>query len=144
PEHAGSRFGGPHFLAQDKKGRLYTTEGVAGRVQQLSPEGKPLLAWGDKGDQPGGFGSLKLGLSKFSFGPIGIMLDRHDPVWVSSLNDRVQQFTPEGKYIRGIGGTGKNPGQFSRPHGMAVDSKGFLYVADASNQRIQKFAVGKP
>ncbi|HMF20149.1 MAG TPA: 6-bladed beta-propeller, partial [Gemmataceae bacterium] len=144
PEHAGSRFGGPHFLAQDSKGRLYTTEGVAGRVQQLSPEGKPLLAWGDKGDQPGGFGSLKLGLSKFSFGPIGIMLDRHDRVWVSSLNDRVQQFTPEGKYILSIGGTGKGPGQFSRPHGMAVDSKGFLYVADASNQRIQKFAVGKP
>jgi hypothetical protein len=143
PEHAGSRFGGPHFLAQDSKGRLYTTEGVASRVQQLSPDGKPLLAWGDKGDQPGGFGSLKLGLSKFGFGPIGIMIDRRDRVWVSSLNDRVQQFTLEGKFVLGIGGTGKGPGQFSRPDGMAMDSKGFLYVADASNQRIQKFAVAE-
>ena len=55
-EPAGSRFGGPHFLAQDSRGRLYTTEGSLGRVQQFSSEGKPLLAWGDKGDQPGGFG----------------------------------------------------------------------------------------
>src|SRR5947199_367123 len=51
PEPAGSRFGGPHFLTQDSKGRLYTTEGARGRVQQLSAEGQPLLAWGDKGNQ---------------------------------------------------------------------------------------------
>lgn len=40
----GSRFGGPHFLARDGKGRLYTTEGTMGRVQQFSAEGKPLRA----------------------------------------------------------------------------------------------------
>jgi sugar lactone lactonase YvrE len=144
PEHAGSRFAGPHLLALDSKGRLYTTEGVAGRVQQFSPEGKPLLAWGDKGAQPGGFGALATPYSKQTFGPIGILVDRHDRVWVSSLNDRVQAFSPEGKFILGIGGTGKEPGQFVRPHGMAVDSKGFLYVADAGNQRIQKFEVPEP
>ena len=144
PEPAGSRFGGPHFLAQDSKGRLYTTEGVLGRVQQFSAEGKPLLAWGDKGDQPGGFGALQTGYAKHTFGPIGVLVDRHDRVWVSSLNDRVQAFTPEGKYLFGIGGTGKEPGQFARPHGMAVDSKGHLYVGDAGNQRIQKFEIPDP
>jgi tripartite motif-containing protein 71 len=63
---------------------------------------------------------------------------------VSSLNDRVQAFTPEGKLLFGLGGPGDGPGQFSRPHGMAVDSKGNLYVADASNQRVQKFALPAP
>lgn len=140
-EPAGSRFGGPHFLAQDSKGRLYTTEGLLGRVQQFSPEGKPLSAWGDKGDQPGGFGALATGYSKFTMGPIAILVDRRDRVWVSSLNDRVQAFTPEGKFLLGLGGTGTDPGKFVRPHCMAVDSKGYLYVADAGNQRIQKFEV---
>lgn len=144
PEAAGSRFAGPHFLALDSKGRLYTTEGVRGRVQQFAPEGKPLSAWGDKGTQPGGFGALKTGYAPNTFGPIAIYVDRHDRVWVSSLNDRVQLFTTEGKYLFGIGGTGNEPGQFARPHGMAVDSKGHLYVADAGNERIQKFEIPDP
>ena len=140
----GSRFGGPHFLALDSKGRLYSTEGSLGRVQQFSLEGKPLLAWGDKGKQPGGFGALQTGFAKNTFGPIAIMVYRHDRVWVSSLNDRVQVFTPEGKYLFGLGGSGAGPGQFARPHGMVVDSKGNLFVADAGNQRIQKFEVPNP
>lgn len=143
-EHAGSRFGGPHFLAMDSQGRLYTTEGVAGRVQQFSPDGKALLAWGSKGDEPGGFGEYQTGFSKNSFGPIGILVDRFDRVWVSSLNDQVQLYTPEGKFLFGIGGSGDKPGEFARPHGMALDSQGRLYVADAGNQRIQKFAIPEP
>jgi sugar lactone lactonase YvrE len=143
-ETRGSRFGGPHFLARDSIGRIYTTEGTLGRVQQFSAEGKPLRAWGDKGSQPGGFGALKTGFSKSTFGPIGVFVDRRDRVWVSSLNDRVQAFTTDGKFLFGLGGTGKNPGQFARPHGMAVDSKGHLYVADAGNQRVQKFEIPDP
>jgi sugar lactone lactonase YvrE len=143
-EVAGSRFGGPHFLAQDSQGRLYTTEGVMGRIQQLSGAGRPLLAWGNKSDDPGGFGAYQFGGLKNTFGPIGVAVDRHDRVWVSSLNDRVQAFTPEGKYLFGISTSGEEPGQLSKPHGMAFDSCGNLYVADASNQRIQKFAVPQP
>jgi DNA-binding beta-propeller fold protein YncE len=144
PEPAGSRFAGPHFLALDSKNRLYTTEGCLARVQQLTAAGKPITAWGDNGNQPGGFGGLKTGYAKNAFGPIGILVDRHDRVWVSSLNGRVQVFTPEGKYLFGIGASGKEPGQFARPHGMALDSAGNLYVADAGNQRIQKFAIPAP
>ena len=107
------------MIARDSQGRLYTTEGTAGRVQQFSAEGKVLASWGDKSKQDGGFGDLKTGYSKNGFGPIGILVDRQDRVWVSSLNDRVQAFTPEGKFLFGIGGTGKESGQFARPHGMA-------------------------
>lgn len=82
--------------------------------------------------------------ANLTFGPIGVMVDKHDRVYVSSLNDRVQLFTPEGTYLFGLGGTGNEPGQFVRPHGMTVDSKGHLYVADAGNQRIQKFAIPEP
>ncbi len=87
---------------------------------------------------------METGFSKQTFGPIGVAVDRHDRVWVSSLNDRVQAFTPEGKFLFGIGGTGTEPGQFEQPHGMAFDSHGHLYVADSGNQRIQKFKIPSP
>jgi sugar lactone lactonase YvrE len=144
PEEKGSRFAGPHFITLDSKGRLYTTEGCAARVQQFSLEGKPLGAWGNKTQEPGGFGAKKFTYAPNPFGPIGVFVDPQDRVWVSSLNDRVQAFTPEGKYLFGIAGTGEGPGQLARPHGMAMDSKGNLYVCDAGNQRIQKFAIPRP
>ncbi len=144
PEPAGSRFAGPHFLAQDSQGRLYTTEGVLGRVQQLTPDGQPMSAWGNKSEKPGGFGAYPTGFSQNSFGPVGVMVDRHDRVWVSSLNDRVQCFTPHGTFLFAAGGPGHEPGQWARPHGMAMDGKGYLYVADAGNERIQKFEVPRP
>lgn len=140
-EPKGSRFAGPHFISMDSKKRLYTSEAVQGRIQQLTTDGMPLMAWGSKGDEPGGFGAYRFGNLKNTFGPIGVFVDRRDRVWVSSLNDRVQAFTSDGKYLHAIAVSGKEPGQLSRPHGMAMDSMGFLYVADASNQRIQKFAV---
>ncbi len=143
-EPKGSRFAGPHFLSLDCRGRLYTTEGTLGRVQQLSAEGMPLGSWGSKGDEPGGFGALETGFSKISFGPVAVMVDRHDRVWVSSLNDRVQAFTPQGKYLFGITNSGEKPGELAQPHGIAMDSAGHLYVCDAGNQRIQKFAVPGP
>lgn len=139
-EPKGSRFGGPHFVALDRRGRVYTTEGALARIQQFSPEGRPLLAWGDHSEGPGGFGAYALPGGKSSMGPIAVMVDRQDRVWVTSLNNRAQCFTPEGKLLMSIG-PGKEPGQLQRPHGMATDSHGNLYVADAANQRIQKFAL---
>ncbi len=38
------------------------------------------------------------------------------------------------------GGDGTGPGQFKNPRGLAVDAKGFIYIADYHNARIQKFA----
>lgn len=143
-EPAGSRFAGPHFLTLDSRGLFYTTEGVMGRVQQLTAEGKPLLAWGNKTDEPGGFGEYNFGNLKNTFGPIGIFADKHNRIWVSSLNNRVQAFIPEGKFLFGIMEAGEKPGQLDHPHGMAMDSQGHLYIADSGNQRIQKFEIPAP
>ena len=42
------------------------------------------------------------------------------------------------------GGPGRYPGQFTLPHGIAVDSGGNVYVAEQEGRRIQKFLVVDP
>ena len=71
-EPAGSRFAGPHFISQDSKGRLYTSEGVLGRIQQFDRDGTPTAVWGDKKKEPGAFGEYRFGKLKNTFGPIGV------------------------------------------------------------------------
>jgi DNA-binding beta-propeller fold protein YncE len=45
-------------------------------------------------------------------------------------------------YLTQWGSFGTGNGQFNVPFGVAVDSFGNVYVADADNSRIQKFTSG--
>jgi hypothetical protein len=131
-----SRGGGPHFLAFNSHGDLYTTEASVGRVQKFNPDGKFLLAWGDNEVGPGHFGG-----HKSMPGPLAIAVDHQDQVWVTSTNNYAHQFTADGRFLRRVGGEGSEPGQFKLPHGLAFDGQQYLYVADARNSRIQKLAI---
>ena len=56
-------------------------------------------------------------------------------VWILRRSD----LEVVGEFGRG----GRQVGQFLRPHGMSVDSRGNIYVGEASTgRRVQKFAVG--
>ena len=37
------------------------------------------------------------------------------------------------------GSVGSNPGQFNNPAGIVLDPKGYVFVVDSNNDRIQKF-----
>ena len=141
---AGGRFAGPQFVAFDRAGAVYTTDAALDRIQKFTPEGKLLAFWGSESPEPGGFGPPPMqNGAPIMGGPISLCVDPRDQVWVSATNNRVQQFTNDGKYLQGIGGEGKAPGKFDLPHGIALDSQGSLYVTDTMNARIQKFAVGE-
>jgi DNA-binding beta-propeller fold protein YncE len=43
------------------------------------------------------------------------------------------------EFVASWGSQGSGDGQFDKPKGIAVDSSGFIYVADSNNHRIQKF-----
>ena len=139
----GGRFAGPQFVSFDRAGNVYATDAALDRIQKFTPEGQLLAYWGSESAGPGGFGpppQNKDGTPGMG-GPISLCVDRQGRVWVSATNNLVQQFTNDGKYLRGVGGKGAEPGRFHLPHGLALDSRECLYVADTMNGRIQKFAT---
>ncbi len=52
-------------------------------------------------------------------------------------NNRIQEFTAEGEYIRKVG----FPGQFSHPQGIAIDPEGHVWLVDSGNDRIVEFTT---
>jgi sugar lactone lactonase YvrE len=54
-------------------------------------------------------------------------------------NARVHKFSPEGKHLFSWGEPGTAPGQFNLPHGVWIDRRGRLLVADRENDRVQIF-----
>jgi tripartite motif-containing protein 71 len=87
------------------------------------------------------WGSFGTGDGQFDR-PAGITnqdLGRSTMYVVDSGNDRIQMFTPDGKFISKWGSTGSGDGQFNFPVGLTVDQKGNVLVADTGNNRIQKF-----
>ncbi len=140
--HPKAFFAGPTFLAVDEHGNVYTTEAVLGRVQKFSPSGKFLSAWGDNGVEPGKFGRFFGAFEQKNMqGPTGLVFDAQGRLWVNAIGGRIQRFTANGAYQVGFGEEGTKAGQFYAPHGIAIDSRGCLYIVDAFNHRIQKFAA---
>ncbi len=140
--HPKAFFAGPTFLACDRQGNIYTTEAPLCRVQKFTPDGSFLLTWGGNEIAPGKFGGYFTAFGQGNMrGPTGICFDAQGRLWANSIGGRIQQFSDSGEYLSGFGEEGAKPGQFYAPHGLAIDSRGCLYIVDAFNHRIQKFDV---
>jgi sugar lactone lactonase YvrE len=72
--------------------------------------------------------------------PSGVAISTEGQIWIADARDRVLVLDATGKYVRTVGASGSDPGQFKMPRGLGFDAGGNLYVADAGNNRIQKFA----
>ena len=92
---------------------------------------KPLSEWGS-------FGILKAG--HFSH-PQFLAVGDDGSVYITDLgNKRVQKFSSDGEYLTEWGQSGKHPGGFHFPSGIAV-SNDSVFVADNYLNRIQKFTL---
>jgi DNA-binding beta-propeller fold protein YncE len=148
------------FIGPDDS--VYCADDGNHTVNKFTPEGKLLLTLGKKG-QPSdtGFTFEGEGGKKLNFfealttvkrggppfnAPTGVALSATGEIYVSDGygNARVHKFSPDGKLLLSWGEPGKGPGQFVVPHGLAVDKRGRVLVADRHNNRIQIFdAEGK-
>src|SRR5215469_1885015 len=72
--------------------------------------------------------------------PSGLAVDADGNLYVcDTLNDRVEVFDADGKFILAYGKNGDGPGYFARPKGVAIDSDGHIWVADGMQDRVQVF-----
>ena len=76
----------------------------------------------------------------YFFEPTDVAFDPQGNIFVSDgyQNSTIHKFDKDGNIVREVGTKrGSGPGEFSTPHAIAVDARGFVYVADRSNGRIQ-------
>jgi DNA-binding beta-propeller fold protein YncE len=78
---------------------------------------------------PGNFGA-----------PSNVAVDKDGNVYVTdTMNNRVEIFDPDGKFISLFGKHGDGPGYLARPKGIAIDGDGHIWVADEYQDRVQVF-----
>jgi sugar lactone lactonase YvrE len=127
-----NEFKQPAGLAVDnKRKRLYVVDTHQHKVIALNKDtGEEIMTFGQRGDKAG----------QFNF-PSYVTLDRKGNIFVvDTMNGRVQQFDPKGRFIRSWGKLGDAPGMFARPKGIGIDSEGHVYVVDAAFNNIQIFS----
>jgi sugar lactone lactonase YvrE len=132
-----------HGLRIDRDGNLWATDVGGHIVMKLTRDGKPLLTIGTKGEA--GEWNEATGSHKLNQ-PNDVVIAANGDVFIAQGHTpgpdgdaRVLKFDKNGKFITSWGGKGSEPGQFQVAHGIAIDAKGLLWVADRENQRIQVF-----
>ncbi len=140
----------PHGLHVDDDGNVWVTDmqgneaGTKGhQVIKFSPEGEVLLRLGKAGQPGSGPGQLNE--------PCDVITSRNGDIFVSDghtgqfpdpppgSTGRILKFDKDGNFVKEWGEIGSEPGNFRTPHGLELDSKGRLLVADRGNHRIQIF-----
>ena len=121
-----------HNICTDADGWVYVADRENHRVQVFDGNGKYEAQWVNM-HRPSGL-YLVPGKCPICFiGEIGPYLNfnREAP----NLGPRVSVVDHQGKLLARLGlipGAGTKPGQFTSPHGLAVDSRGDLYVAEVA------------
>ena len=124
---------GCHGLAVDSKDNVWVTDTGHHQVFKVSHNGELLMTVGTKG-VPGLDGTH---LNR----PTDVVVAPTGEFYVSDGygNSRVAKFSADGKFLFDWGSKGTEAGEFDLPHGIALDAKGRVYVADRTNNRIQVF-----
>ena len=129
----GGVFKNPHQIRFDKDGNLWAVDNGYHTVRKFTPDGKVLLTIGTK-DQAG---EDETHLNQ----PTDVAITPSGDVFVSDgyVNSRIVHYDKNGQFVKAWGRLGVGPGEFSLPHGIAVDSAGRLYIVDRNNARVQVF-----
>ncbi|MBU90809.1 MAG: hypothetical protein CL475_00105 [Acidobacteria bacterium] len=147
-------FAFPHGFYLDHEGFLWVTEGGShGDVRATLGEsmglGHQVLKLNQRGDvvmRLGEAGVWGDGPAHFN-GPSAVAVADNGDIWIADGhrggNNRIVKFASDGTFLLevggGVGSESREPGRFSDPHDLKLDSRNRVYVADRGNSRIQVF-----
>jgi NHL repeat len=119
-------------------GEVYVVDAGNDRVQRFAADGPFISQFGVCGAADGEFGWACFGAETIA----GIAVGPDGSVYVADNgNQRIQQFSADGTFVRAWGTGGADAGQFSNPVAVAVDpADGDVLVADRDNNRVQRFS----
>ena len=132
--------GRPHGFSVDHEGNMWLTDvaliadEMGAVVHKLNPAGELVMTLG----KPGIVGQDQETFNR----PASVAVAENGDIFVADgegPNNRIVKFSSDGRYLREWGTTGSEPGQFSTPHDLAIDSQGRVFVGDRGNSRIQIF-----
>src|SRR5712692_7824482 len=136
-----------HGITVGPDNSIFATDDGNHTVRKFTPDGKLLMTLGtlntpsDTGYD--GKDSINIPRAAGPFNrPTNLAVGPKGDLYVSDGygNCRVHQFSPSGTLKRSWGVSGKGPGQFHLPHGIAVAADGRVFVCDRENDRIQIFS----
>jgi hypothetical protein len=143
-----ARFYYPEGVALDSATNVYVADGFNDAIRKVTPVGTNCVVTTLAGRAIGGPGSADGTGSTARFNtPFGVSLDSADNVYVADRSsDTIRKVTPAGVVttLAGLAGhagsaDGANSAaRFNEPGGVAVDTKGNVYVADWGNHTIRK------
>lgn len=112
-----------HAVTIDAQGRIYAADRNNNRVQVFDKDGKFVEEW------PNIRSVTKL------------IATNDNAIYLAAAAgyNRMAKFDLNGKLLTYWGMTGSAPGLFDNPHQFGVDDQGNLFIADAWNNRLQKF-----
>jgi NHL repeat len=126
------QFNIAHNICCDPDGWVYVADRENHRVQVFDGNGKYEAQWNNMHRPSGLYMESGTRTPRFFIGEIGP--DMAVNIDLPNCGPRVSIYTSKGELLARLGHAhaGLDPGQFISPHGLAVDSRGDIYVGEVS------------
>jgi DNA-binding beta-propeller fold protein YncE len=119
---------GPWGLAIDRAGDLDVVEHRANSLARIAPDGTVLAR-------------TDLSAHASPLSPTDLAVGLHGVIYLNARDDdQILRLSATGKFTGFLAQFGTAPRRVNHPMGLATDTQGNIYVSDAGNNRIEKFA----